>query len=178
MISSSANFTFLEASSAQLARLGALPEWSLHVDPPTSILKIRQFTEELARLVAARQDALSASGEGFAEILTRLQRAGLLPTKAADVFHHLGRLGNVAAQENKGTAAQALSSLKLPRELGVWFHRAFADPSFAPPPFSPPEPPRDVSEELAHQLDELRSKLAETEDAAARAAREAEDART
>lgn len=177
MISSSANFTFLEASSAQLARLGALAEWSLHVDPPTSILKIRQFTEELARLVAARQGALSTPGEGFSEILTRLQRAGLLPAKAADVFHHLRRLGNVAAHENSGTAAQALSSLKLARELGVWFHRAFADPSFAPSPFTPPEAPRDVSKELARQIDELRSKLVATEDAAAQAARKVEDAR-
>ena len=176
MISAASNFDFLATSSPQIAKLGVLAEWALHVDPPTSILKIRQFSEELAKLVAARQGALAAPGEGFAEMLARLQRAGALPTKAADVFHHLRRLGNASAHGDRGTAAQALSSLKLARELGVWFHRTFTDPGFTPTPFAPPAPPRDISGELARQIEELRSKLVASEDAAARARREADEA--
>src|SRR3712207_6368293 len=94
MLGRSPNFSFFETPHGQLARFAALAEWSLHVAPPTTILKVRQFTEELARLVAARQGALTVPGQGFAELITRLQRGRLLPDKAADVFHHLRRLGN------------------------------------------------------------------------------------
>lgn len=178
MVAASPNFAFLDLIDPQLARLGALAEWSLHVDPPTTIVKVRQFTEVLTRLVAAKQGALTVPGEGFADMLMRLQRTRLLPDKAADIFHHLRRLGNAAAHEDRGSAAQALSALKLARELGIWFHRTFTpDPRFVPGPFVPPEPPRDASAELGAQIVVLREKLAASEDTAARAAREAEDAR-
>lgn len=150
----------------------------MHVDPPTTIGKLRLFTEVLARFVAARQGALPFPNEPLADLLTRLQRARLLPDKAADVCHHLRRLGNVATHENKGTAAQALSCLKLARELGVWLHRTFTpDPAFSPGPFAPPAVPRDTSGELASQVEALRERLSASETAAATAAREAEEAR-
>lgn len=174
----STNFLFLTPVDAQLARLGALAEWSLHVDPPTTILKLRQYTEVLTRFVAARQGALTLDNEPFADLLYRLQRRRLLPAKAADVCHHLRRLGNAAAHENKGTAAQALSCLKLARELGVWLHRTFVpDPGFTAGPFAPPPMPRDVSNELSAQIENLRARLADSETAAVTAAREAEEAR-
>ncbi|KMO18111.1 hypothetical protein SQ03_10865 [Methylobacterium platani JCM 14648] len=161
---------------AQLVRLASLAEGSLHVDPPTTILKIRQFVETLARLAAARQGALDRPGEPFAELLQRLQDRKLLPREAADVFHHLRRLGNAAAHENRGSAAQALSCLKLARQLGIWFHRTFQpDPRFAPEPFVPPPLPRDISAELAAEVTALRAKLLASESEAARSAREAEE---
>lgn len=178
MLPVSDNFGFLSSTDAQLARLGALAEWSFHVDPPTTIQKLRLFTELVARSVAARQGALPFPEEGFADLLARLQRNRLLPDQVADVCHHLRRLGNVAAHENKGTPAQALSCLKLARELGLWLHRTFKpDPGFSPRPFVPPQPPRDISVDLAGQIEELREKLAASESAAVIAAREAERAR-
>jgi hypothetical protein len=35
MLRASENFAFLSRTDAQLARLGALAEWSLHIDPLT-----------------------------------------------------------------------------------------------------------------------------------------------
>ena len=111
-------------------------------------------------------------------MLMRLQRTRLLPVKAADVFHHLLRLGNAAAHEDRGIAAQPLSALKLARELGIWFHRTFAPYfHFVPGPFVPPEPPRDASAELRAQIVDLCEKLAASEDTAARSVRSAEEAR-
>jgi type I restriction enzyme R subunit len=174
----SENFAFLSRTDTQLARLGALAEWSFHVDPPTTIQKLRLFTELLVRFVAARQGALPLPNEPFADLLIRLQRSRVLPEKAANVCHHLRRLGNLATHENKGTAAQALSCLKLARELGLWLHRTFApDPAFSPTSFVPPQPPRDISAELAAQIESLRTQLAASETAAASAARDAEEAR-
>jgi type I restriction enzyme R subunit len=101
-----------------------------------------------------------------------------LPDQAANVCHHLRRLGNLATHEDKGTAAQALSCLKLARELGVWLHRTFTPhPAFSPGPFVPPLPPRDISTELAAQIEDLRAQLAASESAAASAARDAKEAR-
>jgi type I restriction enzyme, R subunit len=150
MLRASENFAFLSRTDAQLARLGALAEWSLHVDPPTTIQKLRIFTEVLARFVAARQGALPIPNEAFADLLVRvLSEVGCC-----------SRLGNVAIHDNKGTAAQALSCLKLARVLGVWLYRTFTpDPNFSPGPFIPPEVPRDISAELAAQVEALRAKL-------------------
>ena len=174
----SKNFDFLAPTAIQLARLGALAEWSLHVDPPTSIAKIRLFTEVLTRSVAAKRGVLNMPGEAFADMLARLQRGRQLPDKVAEVCHHLRKLGNTATHEDRGTTAQALTCLKLARELGVWFHRSFTPaPGFIPPLFAPPEMPRDIGAELTLQVEALRTELALSETARAGAAREAEDAR-
>jgi type I restriction enzyme R subunit len=164
----SENFAFLSHTDERLARLGALAEWSLQVDPPTTIQKLRIFTEVLARFVAARQGMLSVPDETFADLLTRLRRTRLLPDKAAEVCHHLRRLGNVAIHENRGTAAQALLCLKLARELGIWLYRTFTpDPAFFSRSFRTPELPSDISAELAAQAEALRAKVAASETAAA-----------
>ncbi len=174
----SPNFQFLKVHDPQLVRLASLAEGSLHVDPPTTILKVRQFVEVLARHVAAKQGALGVSGETFSDLLRRLQETGRLPREAAEVFHHLRRLGNAAAHENRGSALQALSSLKLARELGIWFHRTFRpERGFSPGPFAPPPLPHDPSVELRAEVEMLRAKLLASEDAAARVARGAEELR-
>lgn len=51
---SSANFSFLAVHDAQLVRLGALAERYFKDDPNTSLLKLRQYGETLAQLVAAK----------------------------------------------------------------------------------------------------------------------------
>src|SRR5262245_24902367 len=50
----SANFSFLATHDAQLVRLGALAERYFTDDPNTSLLKLRQYGETLAQLVAAK----------------------------------------------------------------------------------------------------------------------------
>lgn len=51
----SANFNFLEQYDAQLVRLGVLAERYFRDDPSTSLIKLRQFGEILAQLVAKKQ---------------------------------------------------------------------------------------------------------------------------
>ena len=48
------NFDTLRAYQAQLCRLGALVKRYFAQDPKTSLLKLRQFSELLAQLLAAR----------------------------------------------------------------------------------------------------------------------------
>jgi type I restriction enzyme, R subunit len=47
------NFGFLEGHDVRLATFGAQAERYFRDDPPTAIVKLRQFAELLAKLVAA-----------------------------------------------------------------------------------------------------------------------------
>ena len=50
----SSNFSFLAVHDAQLVRLGALAERYFKDDPATCLIKLRQYGETLAQLVAAK----------------------------------------------------------------------------------------------------------------------------
>jgi type I restriction enzyme R subunit len=172
----SANFSFLVEQDPKLGQLGALAEQYFTEDPSTALFKVRQFAELLAKTVAARQSAYKGERETFEDTLRRLSFDRILPREVSDVFHQLRKLGNVAAHEVGGTHADALSALKLARQLGIWFYRTYAKkPAFRPGPFVPPAPPVDAPGVLKAEIEALRRKVTETEDAAARARREAEE---
>ncbi|TCT04639.1 DEAD/DEAH box helicase family protein [Aquabacter spiritensis] len=169
------NFAFLERHGGHFVRLGALAERYFRDDPATALIKLRQFAELLAKTVAAKNAAYLDARERFDEMVRRLEAERILPRAAADVFHHIRRLGNAAAHENAGTHAQALAALKLAAELGAWFHRTYGGaPEFDPGAFVPPPQPIDPTEGLKDELAALARRLQASEDAAARAQREAE----
>jgi type I restriction enzyme R subunit len=61
-MNASANFGFLAAHDANLANLGALAERYFRDDPPTSLVKLRQFAELLASRLRVKQQIFSAKG--------------------------------------------------------------------------------------------------------------------
>lgn len=156
--SPSSNFGFLGVHEARLVHLGALAERYFADDPNTALFKLRQFAELLARLVAARTANYEGMEESFADLLRRLKSEGELPQAAADLFHQLRVSGNRAAHQAEGTHAEALSALKIARELGVWFHRSFkAGAAFSPGPFVPPKAPIDPSAALRGEIARLQA---------------------
>jgi type I restriction enzyme R subunit len=170
------NFAFLAAHNAKLVQLGALAERYFREDPATSIFKLRQFAELLSKLVAAHHAVYLGERETFDDTLRRLTYERILPKEASDIFHVLRKFGNSAAHENKGTHSDALSALKFARQLGIWFHRTYGrQREFKPGPFVPPREPEDATLALRQEIDTLRLKVAESEDVAARAQREAEE---
>jgi hypothetical protein len=86
------NFTFLEAHSPQLAKLGRLAERYFSEDPPTSLVKLRQFAEITAREVAARQALLDNPQASFDDILRVLRTRSILQREVAELFYHLKRI--------------------------------------------------------------------------------------
>src|SRR3984885_12638585 len=66
------NFGFLEGHDARLANFGAQAERYFRDDPPTAIVKLRQFAELLAKLVAAHHALYLGERETFDETLRRL----------------------------------------------------------------------------------------------------------
>src|SRR5437660_11977901 len=170
------NFAFLGRHSPQLPELGALAERYFRDDPGTTIFKLRQFAEFLSKTIAAHHALYLGERETFEDTLRRLAFDRIIPKEAADVFHALRKAGNRAAHEARGNYTDALSALKFARQLGIWFHRTYGKQAdFKPGPFIPPPEPIDATAPLREEIESLRRRVAESEDAASRARREAED---
>src|SRR5690606_12094652 len=146
-------------------------------DPATSLVKMRQYAEVLCGLIAARAGLLDQPGETFADRLRRLQFERAMPREAGNLFHQLRLMGNRAAHEYQGTHAEALTALKVARQLGAWFHVSRSgDRGFNPGPFTPPRPPADPTGPLREELARLREELADSQTEAERHRAEAERA--
>ena len=158
----SANFGFLAAHDAQLVRLGGLAERYFKDDPNTCLIKLRQFGELLAQLAAAKAGLLTSPEEQQIDLLRRLKFERILPPQVGDIFHQLRVAGNRATHSQAGDHNEALTTLKLARELGIWFHRTFADPTFKAGAFVPPPDPAAATKALQEELGRLRQVLDDT----------------
>lgn len=154
------NFAFLEQHDAQLVRLGMLAERYFPDDPNTCLLKLRQYGEVLAQLVASHVGEYASVEEAQFDLLRRLQGQGLIPREIGQLFNEVRRAGNAASHELNGDHRTALAMLKVSWQLGLWFHRTFAEPAYRSGPFIPPVAPIDESEELRGELDRLAQALA------------------
>ncbi|MBI5930401.1 MAG: type I restriction-modification system endonuclease [Chloroflexi bacterium] len=158
MTLSSANFDFLSAYDAHLVTLAALAERYFRDDPNTCLIKLRQFGEALAQQIAARSGLLETTEETQADLLRRLKYERAAPADVFDLFHQLRVAGNRATHENIGDHREALSNLKIARQLAIWFHRTFGpDPKFNSGPFVPPPDPDAATHSLREELERLRT---------------------
>src|SRR6202035_2080218 len=80
------NFGFLRVHDEQLVRFGMLAEKYFADDPNTCLLKLRQFGEVLAQLVASRAGLYASSEEPQYELLGRPQSQRMLPREIAGLF--------------------------------------------------------------------------------------------
>ncbi|MCY7307242.1 MAG: DUF4145 domain-containing protein [Rhodoferax sp.] len=112
-------------------------------DPNTCLLKLRQFGEALAQHVAALLGVDASQQTSQADLLMTLQRRHQLDRSVADMLHLLRQRGNAANHHFAATpitTTEALSALRVARELALWLHRAFGKSSaaFKPGPFVAP----------------------------------------
>lgn len=154
------NFIHLRAHDEQLVRLGMLAERYFPEDPNTCLLKLRQLTELLAQLLASKVGLYTTVEEKQIDLLRRLQDQGIVPREVGALFHEVRRIGNEANHRLSGDHRSALLALRLSWQIGVWFHRTFADPAFKSGPFQPPSSPVDESADLQAELENLRAELA------------------
>lgn len=165
----SANFDFLSKQDAQLVRLGALAEKYFRDDPNTCLIKLRQFGELLAQLTAAKAGLLGTPEEPQSDLLRRLKFERVVPREVGDLFHQVRIAGNRATHAHAGDHAEALSTLKIARQLGIWFCRTFASASFSPGPFIPPPDPAVATKALQDELERLRLVVDQTRSEAEKA---------
>ena len=159
MQGSATNFGFLQTREPQLYRLGSLAERYFVDDPNTCHIKLRQLSELLCQLTAARFGIETSVGEAQVNLLRRLKLDRALPREVIELFHALRVSGNRAAHEHTGDHASALTSLKVARQLAIWFVRTFYDRGLSAGPFVPPRKPDDASVELQAELAKLRTEV-------------------
>jgi hypothetical protein len=90
------NFAHLREYDDQLLRLGMLAEKYFTEDPNTCLLKLRQFAELLAQMLASRVGLYTSAEESQYSLLQRLQDEGILPRDVAQLFGKIRRSGNAA----------------------------------------------------------------------------------
>ena len=157
----SSNFAFLKAYDLQLVRLGNQAERYFADDPVTCLMKLRQFGELLAQLVAAKSGLYEEPGENQMRLLRRLDVEGAVKGEALSLFHQLRKDGNQASHQLTGEHRTALSNLKYARSLGVWFHRSYGQhPNDKVGPFTPPTNPSSETEALKNELARLKEEAA------------------
>jgi type I restriction enzyme, R subunit len=172
------NFGFMRAYEPQFERLGALAERYFRNDPNTCLMKLRQFGELLAQETAARTGLYSSPDETQSDLLRRLKVERAVPQAAMDLFHQIRIPGNKATHDLADDHTLALTTLKIARELAVWFHRTFGkQPGFKPGLFVPPPPPDNAEKALREELAGLQASLTAQQGREERARAEAEEAR-
>ncbi|MCU1276063.1 MAG: hypothetical protein JWO48_3494 [Bryobacterales bacterium] len=81
----SPNFGCLAIHDAQIVRLGTLAERYFTDDPVTCLIKLRQYGEALAQLVAAKAGLFRDSQELQTDLLRRLRFERVVPPEVADL---------------------------------------------------------------------------------------------
>lgn len=76
-VAASANFEFLKACDTQFFRLAAQAEHYFRTDPNTSLVKLRQFAETMARDIGARTRLLPNPDVEFVAVLGAIGRAAV-----------------------------------------------------------------------------------------------------
>ena len=153
----SRNFYFLKELDDSLERLGALAELYFVNDPNTSLIKLRQFGEMLAKIIAAKIGLEEVYRENQIELLNRLKHRGVLSDTALDIFHSIRMTGNKANHANYDEYSSALEHLRMAQKVAVMFYKGMTNQEkFDPGPFIPPSDPFTKNEDLEKELEELR----------------------
>jgi type I restriction enzyme R subunit len=139
-VEQSSNFSFLRHADPLLAQLAASAERYCLPDPNAALLKLRQFGEVVGQHLAAVYGIEAPDGAGQADILGQLQRRRLIDADVAELLHLLRKEGNAGVHRFAVQPREAVGALRIARQLGIWFHRAFRRPAatFRPGPFVEP----------------------------------------
>jgi type I restriction enzyme, R subunit len=158
MGSFTSNFAFLSAHLPQLTALGQLAEKNLYVDPSTTLVKLRIFTEQVVKNIWQVEELPEPEDNSLFARTKELKNLELIPAEINDVLHQLRKMANVSAHDGKGTVTDGKIALKLAFDLGLWFFGTyFEDPAveleslyFNAPPLEPA---------ATEQLQELEAKV-------------------
>ena len=162
----SLNFGFLRNHDPLLELYAARAERYVFDDPNTSVIKLRQFAELLARHAAAFH-GIETTDDDFRQTIGIIRSKRLGPREIVDLFDHLRLKGNEAVHEGTSDRSAALAGLITANRLAGWFQRTFVDRDFKPVPFKPPPNPVSVADSLRQELDSLREEAARYQQALA-----------
>ncbi len=161
------NFDFLAHHDELLVRLAQTAEICFVPDPNTTLIKMRQLGEELAKTIASRVGVECGREVKQIDLLRDLDYTLRLDRQVKDAFHVLRKLGNHATHDiTSSTHRDALKALQVGHALSAWFHTLFGGDKakgFKLSPFVKPTDPSSKVRELEDALldAERKSKTAE-----------------
>ncbi len=162
------NFEFLKHHDELLVRLATTAEACFVADPNTTLIKMRQLGEELAKTIASRVGVESGASVKQIDLLRELDFTLQLDKQVKDAFHTLRKLGNPAAHDiTSSTHRDALKALQMGHALAFWFHKTFGGDkakSSKLKPFVKPKDPSERVRELEEAFFELQKQSKSAED--------------
>ena len=166
MGSNLSNFDFLKHHDELLFRLALTAESCFAPDPNTTLLKMRQLGEELAKNIAARVGVESGKDIKQIDLLKNLDYSLRLDQRIKDAFHTIRKLGNNANHDiTSNSHRDALQSLQIGYALSVWYHQLYGGDKakgFKPGPYIKPKDPSDEVRMLEEKMLELERKQQRT----------------
>ncbi|WJE30607.1 type I restriction-modification system endonuclease [Bacillus altitudinis] len=157
------NFSFFKGDWEVLAKLGESAERNIYIDPNTTIGKLRQLGEMIAKAVVASDGIKEVTGTTQADRLHTMRREGLIEDEILDIFHLLRKKGNDAIHNaSYGTTEESLHLLALAYQLSIWFMEVYVDWEFNAPKFV--EPLKEMATlHLHEQIKQLQAEIEEKE---------------
>jgi type I restriction enzyme R subunit len=167
------NFDFLKHHDELLVRLAQTAEACFVPDPNTTLIKMRQLGEELAKTIASRVGVNAGSDVKQVDLLRELDYTLRLDKQVKDAFHALRKLGNPATHDiTSSSHRDALKALQVGHALSAWFHSQFGGDKakgFKLEPFVKPQDPSEKVRQLEETLLELQKQSKTAEDRLSRA---------
>jgi type I restriction enzyme R subunit len=162
------NFDFLEHHDELLVRLAQTAEACFVPDPNTTLVKMRQLGEELAKTIASRVGVESGRNIKQSDLLLALDYQLKLDKQVKDAFRTLRKLGNPAAHDiTSSSHRDALKALQVGHALSGWFHITFGGEKtkgFKLENFVKPQDPSEKVRMLEEALFELQKQNKNVED--------------
>lgn len=119
------NFSFLEKDWGPLSKIGEMAEFNLYKDPNTAIIKLRQFGEELVKLMLKAENFNYDKDLLPVDRISILKKAGLIPEDINRILTILRKKGNDAMHDYFEDANSAETFLSLAVKLGAWFQEVY-----------------------------------------------------
>ena len=119
------NFSFLEKDWGPLSKIGEMSEFNLYKDQNTAIIKLRQFGEELVKLMLKAENFNYDKDLLPVDRISILKKAGLIPEDINRILTILRKKGNDAMHDYFEDANSAETFLSLAVKLGAWFQEVY-----------------------------------------------------
>lgn len=155
------NFEFLKEHSPIFFQLAQNSERYFTSDPNTTLVKLRQLCEALAKDIATRIGIdFDKKNTSQADLLYMLRKDKYVDSQILELFKIIRLDGNTATHEFETSHGDAIKGLRAVRDICIWYHKNFGDntKNFVISKF---QTPRDPSLNLQSLEDKIRNLTAQ-----------------
>lgn len=116
----STNFEFLRAHNETLANLGGLAEAVMHIDPGSTLTRLRSFAEEVTKEIYYQEKLPKLPQANFFDLIKDTVFQSVVTRSLLDYIHVLRRLGNDSAHGSEGELRDAQLALGTAYQLASY----------------------------------------------------------